>query len=407
MRVKRGIWGVGLCVGAIVQAHESPLVAFEEKLFQEFKIAVQLSDNWIARLNEIAEQQVSGHRKFCADAHELGAAYPQLAQAVPYIALGTLPTPVMKLATISDLLGCPVYIKRDDMSGAQGLYGGNKVRKLEFLFAQALACGARKVMTFGAAGSNHAVATAMYAKLLGLDPIGILCDQLPTPLVERNLLTHVHCGTELHMGSGKSLDLLAFMCWLDHYKKDGHFPYIIPVGGSNIFGTLGFVNAVFELHKQIKAGLLPEPTRIYVPCGTGATVAGILLGLKAVGLRSKVLAISIEPNTQDPDTQISKIVEQLFTQTNEYLCTLDRTFPRCSYTSEDIEFVFQFSGPEYASITQEATDAQDIMWKHEHITLDTTYSAKAFAALLTDLLKKIKKQPCFGIRITVLICLRT
>ena len=126
--------------------------------------------------------------------------YHLLAHKLPYVSLGEFPTPVQKLNQLGRQLGLDnLFIKRDDLSGK--VYGGNKIRKLEFLLGDALRIGAKEVLTFGSAGSNHALATAIYARQLGLKSISMLVPQPNAHYVRRNLLMSYHCGAELHLYS--------------------------------------------------------------------------------------------------------------------------------------------------------------------------------------------------------------
>ena len=128
--------------------------------------------------------------------------YPLLREKLAYVPLGEFPTPVQKLETLGAELGISqLYIKRDDLSGK--LYGGNKPRQLEFILGQVLRSKAREVMTFGGAGSNHALATAIYARQVGVKSISMLMPQPNAQYVRRNLLMSQYCGAELHLcGTG-------------------------------------------------------------------------------------------------------------------------------------------------------------------------------------------------------------
>ncbi len=269
------------------------------------------------------------------------------------------------------------------------MYGGNKVRKLEFLLAQAKLLGATKVLTFGCVASNHAVATAVHARRLGMYPICMLKHQPPSKVAQHNLLMHLNYNSELHYSPNDDIRKLnTFMVWLDHYKKDGLVPYIIPTGGSNVYGTIGFVNAAFELASQIKNGAMPEPTHIYIPCGSGATTAGILLGCKAAGLDVQIVAVAVEP---DEDHLLDQTINQLFKDTNHYLNALDNSFPLLSYAEDDLIINRHFTGSHYGMFTQEGVDAARELQDLENIILDGTYTAKAFACLLNDARKQPQK----------------
>jgi 1-aminocyclopropane-1-carboxylate deaminase/D-cysteine desulfhydrase-like pyridoxal-dependent ACC family enzyme len=123
--------------------------------------------------------------------------YPSLGERLPYISLGVFPTPVEKLERLGAKLGVnQLYIKRDDLTGR--LYGGNKPRKLEFILGNALRLGTREVIAFGGVGSNHALATAIYAQQMGLKSISMLMPQPNAQYVRRNLLMSYYSGAELH-----------------------------------------------------------------------------------------------------------------------------------------------------------------------------------------------------------------
>ncbi len=212
--------------------------------------------------------------------------YPLLAHKLPYVALGVFPTPVQKLDQLGQQLGLDnLFIKRDDLSGK--IYGGNKIRKLEFILGKAIRTKAGEVLTFGAAGSNHALATAIYADQLGLKSISMLASQPNASYIRRNLLMSYHYGAELHLIPNiPFIPLVAnpavLYQLLRHRLKRGQFPMIVPMGGSSPLGAVGFVNAAFELQEQILKGEISEPDYIYVASGSMGTAAGLILGLKAI-----------------------------------------------------------------------------------------------------------------------------
>src|SRR6185295_20349862 len=157
-------------------------------------------------------------------------------------ALTERPTPVERLRELERSTGAgALYVKRDDLTAHA--YGGNKVRKLEFLLAAARACGADSVLTFGAAGSNHALATAIHARALGLRSICMLVAQVNARSVRRNLLASWQAGAELHHYPGEA-QLRAAIRYrlLRHESATGKAPYVIAGGGSAPLGVLGFVD---------------------------------------------------------------------------------------------------------------------------------------------------------------------
>lgn len=382
---------------ALILLNVSLLAQFQEAMFEQdvwdqLTMNIRMDPAYIDILNnKLAE---FGYKSlfYSCGTNALFAAYPELQSKIPYISLGAFPTPIEKLHTLSKRYNTHIYIKQDSLSGGVDtdgapLYGGNKVRKLEFLLAQAQLLGATKVLTFGCVGSNHAVATAVHARRLGINTICMLKPQPPSHVVQHNLLMHLTCGTELHYNPNNDIrNLNALTVWLEHYKKDKQVPYIIPTGGSNKFGTLGFVNAAFELVTQIKQGLIPKPTHIYIPCGSCATTAGILLGCKAAGLDVQIVAVAVEP---DEEPTFAQTIDRLFKETNNYLHALDDSFPLCSYTEHDLILEHNFTGDSYGLFTQEGVAVARELQEAENITLDGTYTAKAFACLLSD----VKKHP--------------
>lgn len=316
-------------------------------------------------------------------------AFPRLEKRVPHISLGTFPTPVQKLEALSKLLEAPnLYIKRDGLSGT--LFGGNKIRKLEFILAHALKSGATGVGTMGFAGSNHTCATAVYANQVGLECHCFHLPQTPTRYLWRNLLLSSYYGAHLHLyPSIGTRDLDMHKQSHAHAQETGVPLYFIPSGGSNLIGSLGFVNAAFELKEQIEEGLLPEPDFIYVPCGSVGTAAGLLLGIKAAGLKSRLVPICIEPDKTEMEHE--KKLAILFNDMVETLQREDFSFPEFELTEEDLIIDHDFIGEGYAIVSNEARDAIAILDKAETIKLDGTYSGKTFAALLHDLEAKNRR----------------
>lgn len=312
--------------------------------------------------------------------NSLFAAYPRLAETLPYTPLGDFPTPVMPLANLAELIGVAgLYVKRDDLSAA--LYGGNKVRKLEFLLGQALRDGRKWVLTFGAAGSNHALATALYAREAGLKSISMLIPQPNAHYVRRNLLMSHRAGAELHHSGGMaSIVFASLFQYLRHAARDRRFPMLIPPGGTSPIGMVGFVAAGLELRQQIEDGVLPEPDRLYAASGTMGTVIGLLLGVAAAGLRTRVVAVRV---TQPQFTSMHK-ARRLFAAANALLHRADASFPRLAFPEDRLEFRHEFYGGEYARYTQEGMRAVGLVHDVEGLRLEGTYTGKTLAAVIAD-----------------------
>ncbi|HOZ49691.1 MAG TPA: pyridoxal-phosphate dependent enzyme [Candidatus Hydrogenedentes bacterium] len=305
--------------------------------------------------------------------------FPALAARLPHVALGQFPTPVERLDALGasqDMAG--LYVKRDDVSGP--VYGGNKIRKLEFLFGRALERRAKAVMTFGCAGSNHALATAVYARSLGLRSISILIPQTNAAYVRRNLLFGHHVGAELrHFSGPRNASVGSMLEIARSLLTSGRRPFIIPMGGSSPLGTVGFVGAGLELAGQVAEGVLPAPDALYVAMGTMGTAAGIALGLRAAGLDTRVVPVRVVPTFVAHAGAFVK----LFRKTNALLRNLDPTFPDCAIAEDEVGMRDEFFGEGYARFTEVGMAAVRRA-RAAGIHLEGTYTGKTFAALLRD-----------------------
>ena len=208
----------------------------------------------------------------------------------PRVKLGLFPTPIHRLDRVSSLLHTNVYIKRDDLTGV-GL-GGNKVRKLEFLLADAQQKGAGLVFTTGGAQSNHAMLTAAAAGKLGMEAILILKQRGVTERLGNQLLEHL-MGTEVRfMDTDDYADIYAEM---DRVGKERGVPYYkIPCGGSNALGTLGYVACAEEIRGQ---GMKFD----HLVCaeGSGGTMAGLALGAKLFLPGTRVYGMMVDTDPFD------------------------------------------------------------------------------------------------------------
>ena len=287
----------------------------------------------------------------------------------PTAQLALLPTPVVELKALEKSCGHPqLYMEQDSLSGP--IYGGNKIRKLEFLLGDALAKRHKSVITYGAAGSNHALATAVCCRKLGLKAISILAPQANSEHVRKNILMGYAVGAELHLYPHfnefpKATEKLAEAC----ERRDGIAPYIIPAGGTNALGALGYVKAAFEMARQI------QPDVIYVPMGTGGTHAGLLTGLRLAGLKTRVEAIRVT----HPQFKRKSDILQLCGE----ICTLLGTEP--VVPESDIIIRDEFFGENYGIPTPEGKDAVARFRSEENVYLENTYTGKTVAALLHDL----------------------
>jgi D-cysteine desulfhydrase len=306
---------------------------------------------------------------------ELASACPGLAARLPRLSLGQLPTPVSVAALRSAAGRREVLIKHDDITGE--LYGGNKVRKLEYLLQRALDRGAERVATFGTVASNHALATALYARSLGLGATCLLYHQSRTPDCARALNMHLANGSKLVPIGGERAEQVATM----RAQLCGQRCWVIPAGGSSWLGTLGFVSAGLELAAQVRRGEVPAPDKLYVANGTMGTAAGLALGLALAGLGTEVQAIRVTEEFVANRAAMRRLVQK----TAALMHDVDRGVPGDLAGRARYRFRDEFFAGGYARSNAQ-TDAAVARARDElGLRLESTYTGKAMAALLSDL----------------------
>ena len=309
----------------------------------------------------------------------LRSAMPRLIERLDPLPLARLPSPVIRLSLLGQRLRhAGLYLKCDHDSSP--LYGGNKVRKLEFLLAEAQRRRARTLVTIGGIGSNHVLATALHGRALGLATVGVVFPQPDNPWVERNQAAGQGAGLELVRASSRwSFPWLVGRTFRQKSRELPGKVYFVPGGGSSPLGALGFVNAGLELADQVRAGLLPEPEWVFVATGTGGTAAGLALGLGLGGLQTRVRAV--------------RVVER-FLATRTLLGWLDRGMRRLARDpggeeinrrkrSCRIELEHGYFGPGYGCATEAGKKSVEL-FAEEGIALETTYTGKAAAAFLDE-----------------------
>jgi D-cysteine desulfhydrase len=264
-------------------------------------------------------------------------------------------------------------VKRDDESALP--YGGNKARKLEWLLGRARAGGRTRVVTFGALGTNHGLATALYAARAGLACDLVLVDQPVDERVRRRLLQFVAAGARIHYGGsvwGAALRTVGLLA-----RHPRAFP--IWIGGSSPVGVLGFVDAGLELARQVQAGELPEPERIYVAVGTGGSAAGLALALGIAGLRSRVVGVLVtDRGTLEPSP---RRIERLARRTAALLVRAGAALEP-GRIALCMELDADHRGTGYGHPTPGATEAVRRAGEEAGLRLETTYTGKTLAALL-------------------------
>lgn len=306
--------------------------------------------------------------------------YPDLRNRLPYVALGQFPTPVSRLARLGERLGIEhLYTKNDGLSGSE--FGGNKIRKLEFLLGDALRQGAAEVLTFGCAGSNHAMATAICARRVGLKSISMLLPQPNAHYVRRNLLMSHANGAELHLyPTLKSCEEGTAALLEQREQATGAKPYVIPAGGSAPLGVVGFVNAAFELAHQIARGDMPQPDVLYVAAGTVGTAAGLVLGLRVLDMQTRLIPVRVTV----PRFANNRRIAELCTETSALLHDIAAGFPELEIGPDHAPIREGFLGEAYARFTREAMEAVGMAKELEGVKLEGTYTGKTMSALIAD-----------------------
>lgn len=301
-------------------------------------------------------------------------AYPALAGKLRKVALANLPTPAGEGIVPTPAGSRRISIKYDNLTSTY--YGGNKLRKLEYLLQRAIDKRAKRVATFGSVASHHALATALYAKRLGLDCTCLLSHQVGSAAVVEVLQQLLNCGAEVVRYGGDRRARIETM----RQHVCGRRSWVIPLGGSSWLGTVGYVAAGLELAAQVSAGDVESPARIYVATGTMGSAGGLALGLALAGLDSKVQAVRVSP------VQIMnrERLDRLMTKTAAMLHCLDPDIPADIHRKTRVEIRHEFFGAGYARSTPATDAAIDVARSALDLDLEATYTGKAMAALLHD-----------------------
>lgn len=297
-------------------------------------------------------------------------------ESLPRFPLAQLPTPIAKLERLSRELGGPeLFIKRDDQTGLA--LGGNKTRKLEFLVGDALAKGADTLVTLGAAQSNHCRQTAAAAAAAGLKCELILNGKRPE-VPNGNLLLNELLGATAHWieRPQRAVKLKSLEAEL---RAAGRKPYLIPVGGSNGIGAVGYVVAMLELMEQLRTtGQCVD--HLVFGSSSGGTQAGMVLGARLAGFAGSVNGLSIDKN--DPEHfEYEAEVAQIANECAEYIGADVRV------TKDDIHVAYGYKGEGYGVVGDLEREAIRLLARAEGIVLDPVYAGRAFGALV-DLIRK-------------------
>ncbi|MCZ0982575.1 pyridoxal-phosphate dependent enzyme [Streptomyces diastatochromogenes] len=300
---------------------------------------------------------------------------PELAGSLPFLRLGEAPTPVRRLTGLGTRAG--VWVK-DESGYGDGGWGGNKVRKLEWLLPEARRRGARTILTVGGLGTHWGLAVARYARELGLGVALGLIDQPVDAHVRAQLERLRASGATLHFLRTRTRLVLAAP-WL--FARHAHglaLPYYLPAGGSSPHGTLGAVEIALELGAQVEAGELPEPAWLMTAVGSGGTAAGLALGLRLAGLRTRVLGVVVNDTLRLDSAALLGLTRRTTDLLRARGADLDGAVPG----PDAIRLETAWLGDGYAHPTAAGDRALDRASARAGLELERTYTAKAFAALL-------------------------
>jgi len=316
--------------------------------------------------------------------------YLGLEKKIPHISL-IKKTAVQHLESLGNFLKVSqLWIKRDDQSS--DFYGGNKPRKLEFVLADAVTKQKSEILTMGGTGSNHCLATAIFAQQVNLKPVLVLFNQPITADVQKKLLIFRSLDAEVLGPYGEVGALFHYLI----FRRLRRNTYFLPAGGSSPLGVLGYVNAAFELKSQIENGEMPKPKYLFVTCGTLGTMAGLLLGCKLADLDIQVIGVRVVQTfvaLYNRTFSFANAILKLAKKTLNYLQKQDPSIPNVTL-KDSPTILHDFFGGGYGQITPEGVEAIKLVKDYENISLDTTYTGKTFAGLLHFIKEKgIKDEP--------------
>jgi D-cysteine desulfhydrase len=233
-------------------------------------------------------------------------------------------------------------------------------------------------MTFGGIGTHHGLATTICARDAGMRTVLVLLPQPVTEHVRHCLLLDQAFGAELHLAPSVAGVAATAARLLAGSLLRGDPLAIVPTGGTSALGAVGYVNAAFELAAQVRAGALPEPDAIFVPLGSGGTVAGLVLGCRLAGLRSRVVGVLV---TDILPPSAARLVG-LARRTLALLRRAAPEMPDVALQPRDVCIERGYLGRAYGAPTDAGLAAQRLVADTEGLTLETTYTAKCMAALL-------------------------
>ena len=292
----------------------------------------------------------------------------QVLSTIPTLMLVSLPTPVFAMSRLSSVLGGGprLLVKRDDTIGFA--FGGNKVRKLALLGAQAQADGADTLITAGGIQSNHARVTAATAVTLGMRAV-LVVNGKPPDRASANALLDALLGAEIVYVESREQRGEVMHAVAARLRREGHRVFEIPIGGSTPLGALGYLHAMLELLEQI-----PPPDAIVHATSSGGTQAGLVAACRLLGLRTRVVGIAADEPTAAIHAQVRANIDGVASLLKQDQHSLQR--------GTSIEIDDRFIGAGYGIPTEGSREAIELAARTEAIFLDPVYTGKAMAGLI-------------------------
>jgi len=288
---------------------------------------------------------------------------------IPRLNFALLPTPIQRMDRLASYLGGPeLYVKRDDLTGLA--MGGNKIRKLEFLLADAQMQKAKTVITAGALQSNHCRQTAASAAIFNLDCVLVLVGTPPSISSGNYLLDQLFSARVVWTSRSEREKTLEQV--FNELEQSGKSPYLIPYGGTNPLGAVGYVKAMEELRKQDF-----QPDWIIFPTSSGGTQTGMVVGAELFGFEGKVLGISVDENSQVMQTRVKDLSDHTF----QFLAE------KKSIPIEKILVNDDYLGKGYGELGEIEIEAIRLFAKKEGLLVDPVYTGRAAGGML-DLIRK-------------------
>jgi len=288
---------------------------------------------------------------------------------IPRLKFAHLPTPIEDLPRLSKKLGGPrLLVKRDDQTGLA--FGGNKTRKLEFLVADAQSQQAKLLITAGAIQSNHCRQTAAAAAHFGFDCKLVLFGTVPAEPDANLWLDQLFNAEIIYTERNRRDEMLEQVC--EQAKKEGKKPYVVPYGGSNPVGAMGYVFAMQELLAQNE-----RVDWVVFPSSSGGTQAGLLVGARQFGYKGRVLGISVD----EPRRVLQENVARLAGETSQRLGS------PIDFSADEVLVNADYCAAGYGVLTKAEIESVSMFATMEGLLLDPVYTGRAAAGLI-DLIRK-------------------